>query len=65
MSIRVEPHIALLRFYSVLPDAAIEACRIQTPVAHLKQIVDILASRLDYYPTKKPDGAKDNAEAKK
>jgi len=42
---------ATMRFYTVLREASVEACRIHTSVDHLKRIVDMLARSLEYYPT--------------
>jgi hypothetical protein len=55
LSIRADIPVATLRFYSVVTDRLVEACRVQTSVEHVRQIVDVLARSLDYYPTKKAD----------
>jgi hypothetical protein len=50
--IREDPSIAVIRFYTLLPDSQTEICRIATPVAHLKKLVEHTCRNLDYYPTK-------------
>jgi hypothetical protein len=55
VAIREDPAIALIRFYTLLPGAAVESCRIQTPVSHLRQLVDVIAKHTGYYPTPPAD----------
>lgn len=43
---------AIVRFYSVMPDAAIELSRVQLSVDHIRAIVDLFAKSIDYYPTR-------------
>jgi hypothetical protein len=43
--------LATLRFYTLLPELMVEACRIQTPTDHLKRMLDGFAQALNYYPT--------------
>ena len=50
--VRGDIPVATVRFYSVCPPNLVEASRLQTSVAHLKQMVDVLCQSLDYYPSK-------------
>ncbi len=51
--LRSDVPIGTLRFYSVVgKEKLAEACRLQTTVTHLRAIVDLLCSQLDYYPAK-------------
>ena len=54
MLVRANPDAVVLRFYSALPEMAVECARLQTSVALARNIIDVLARNLDYYPTK-PD----------
>jgi len=47
-----EPESATLRFYSMLPEAAIENIRVQVSVRHLKKMLDVFSQTINYYPTK-------------
>ena len=44
--------IATLRFYGALADRMCECARIQTTIAHIHQIIDVLCRSTDYYPAK-------------
>lgn len=46
-------NLCLLRFFSSLPEAAVEQARIITSRDHLKAFVDGACASLDYYPEKK------------
>ncbi len=51
--LRGDAPLATLRFYTVIGNEKLaEACRLQTTVAHLRAIVDLLCRLLDYYPAK-------------
>ena len=52
ITIRTEPRVAMLRFGTVMPEAAYEACRLQTSVGHLRAMVDVICPAIDYYPEK-------------
>ena len=53
VSMRSDIPVGTLRFYSAVGDEKLtEASRIQTSVAHMRQIVDVLCRCLDYYPSK-------------
>ncbi len=51
--VRQDPPLATLRFSTVMPEAVYEACRVQTSVAHLRAIVDVICRSIDYYPEKR------------
>jgi hypothetical protein len=48
---RDNPPVAMLRFYTITPEAAVEACRIQTPLDHIRRMIDAMAKTIGYYPT--------------
>lgn len=50
--VREDPAVAMIRFYTTTPEALIEACRIQTPSSHLRNLIKTMAKALDYYPSK-------------
>lgn len=54
LSVRSDIPVATIRFYSVTPENLVEACRLQTTVKHLHEIVDVICRNTDYYP-EKPD----------
>ena len=41
---------AILRFYTFLPEAAVEACRVQASKAALLDMINVLTKSMDYYP---------------
>lgn len=51
---RIDVPVGLIRFYSALPDAAIEVARIQMSGDVLKLLIDSCAAATAYYP-KKPE----------
>ena len=64
---RSDSDTATLRFNTLLPEASYEACRLQTPVAHVRRMIDVMCRTLDYYPerpahsqSKKPATRKKN-----
>ena len=65
---RQEVDAVTLRFLTVMPEAAYEACRLQTSIAHARQMIDVMAAQLDHYPTrpepKKKPVRKKGAKAK-
>jgi hypothetical protein len=51
---RTDPGVVMLRFMTVLPpDTFVEACRIQTPVAHLREMIRAFQETLDRMEGKK------------
>ena len=44
--------IAVLSFYSDLPNGIVEQTRVITPVDRLKALVDLICRQIDYYPEK-------------
>ena len=38
--------VAMMRFYTVTPDARLEACRFVTPLVHLRKIADAINSQV-------------------
>ena len=52
LTARSEIPVVTLRFYSVVVDRMVEACRLQATADHCKKIADAICRSLDYYPTK-------------
>lgn len=54
VSLRNDPEVALLSFYSQLPDVEErpEVCRIMTSRKHVHAMIDVLCRTLGYYPDK-------------
>ncbi len=53
VSLRADAPIAMLRFFAIVPpNVLIESSRLQTTIAHVKRMIDVLCRSLDYYPTK-------------
>ena len=54
--VRDDPNVAVMRFYTLLPDAQVEACRVIMPVSQLKQLIEKTCRTLAFYPTQSDDG---------
>jgi len=54
LGVRSDIPVATIRFHSITPGRLVEACRLQTTVKHLHEIVDVICRSIDYYP-EKPD----------
>jgi len=50
MLVREAPPVVMLRFFTFTPEAAIEIARLQTPVTHIRQMIDVMARSINYYP---------------
>jgi hypothetical protein len=55
INLRTEPDLATLRFYTFLMNldnaTTVEVSRLQTSVDHVRQIINVLARTINYYPT--------------
>jgi hypothetical protein len=59
---RSEPQVVLMRFFSIVPEALVEVARIQTPLVHVRRMIDVLCKSLNYYPTGEPEAGKSAGE---
>lgn len=64
IAVRGDLPVAMLRFYALLPEAAVETLRMQTSIDHLRGLVDLIGKTIDYYPTRPIDVQKTSAQSK-
>ena len=51
IAVRADTPVVTLRFYTATIDHLSEVSRLQTSVAHIKAIIDVLCRNIEYYPT--------------